>query len=47
MQRLNHAEEADIFGGGFSGWAIAGIAAGIVFLLGCFNGYTNPEKCHN
>ncbi len=47
MQRLTEEETLCVKGGGISGWAIAGLAAGIIFLLGCFNGYTNPEKCHS
>jgi len=29
-------------------WSIAaGITAGIVYLIGFFSGYTNPNRCYN
>lgn len=33
--------------GGANWGLITGIAAAIVYLIGCFSGYTNPNKCHN
>lgn len=33
--------------GGASWGLITGIAAAIVYLIGCFSGYTNPNKCNN
>ncbi len=46
MHELSTNETTMVTGGGFSGWAIAALAAGIVFILGCFNGYTNPAPCN-
>ncbi len=46
MKNLTKEEKQKVIGGAISGWAVAGIAAAIVFLLGCFSGYTNPEKCN-
>lgn len=46
MKLLTKEEQQEVTGGAISGWTIAGIAAGIVFILGCFSGYTNPEKCN-
>ena len=33
--------------GGASWGVIAGIAAAVVYLIGCFSGYTNPSRCNN
>ena len=33
--------------GGASFGVLAGIAAAVVFVIGFFNGYTNPNKCSN
>ena len=33
--------------GGASWGIIAGIAAAVVYLIGCLSGYTNPSKCNN
>lgn len=33
--------------GGVSWGVIAGIAAAIVYAIGCFSGYTNPSRCNN
>lgn len=30
---------------GASGWLVAGIVAGITFLVGIFDGYFRPFKC--
>ena len=44
--KLNQEELKQINGG--ANWAvITGIAAAIVYLIGCFSGYTNPNKCNN
>lgn len=33
---------------GGASWALlTGIAAAIVYLIGCISGYTNPSKCNN
>lgn len=44
MQKLNNLELSNIKGGGV-GFVIAGIAAGIIFLIGVISGYANPNKC--
>ena len=33
--------------GGASWGIIAGIAAAIIYVIGCFSGYTNPSRCQN
>lgn len=33
--------------GGVSWTLITGITAAVVYLIGCFSGYTNPDKCNN
>ena len=33
--------------GGASWGVLTGIAAAVVFVIGFFNGYTNPNKCSN
>lgn len=43
---LTKTEMYDIEGG-VSWGLIAGIAAAVVYIIGCFNGYTNPNKCSN
>ncbi len=45
MKELNNFELKNIKASGISGWAIAGIIAGITFLVGIFDGYTRPFKC--
>lgn len=40
-------EELRKINGGASWGLIAGIAAAVVYLIGCFSGYTNPNKCNN
>ena len=40
-------EELREINGGASWSLIAGIAAAVVYLIGCFSGYTNPNKCNN
>ena len=43
---LTEKEMSYIDGG--AGWEIiAAIAAGVVFVIGVFGGYTNPTKCNN
>lgn len=44
---LTQKEMTDISGGGVSWGIVAGIAAAVVYLIGCLNGYTNPNKCSN
>lgn len=44
MEKLNNIELDNINGGG-AGWIIAGIAAGIIFIIGVISGYSNPNKC--
>ena len=45
MKKLNNFELKNIKASGISDWAIAGIIAGITFLVGIFDGYTRPFKC--
>ncbi|MGN1358041.1 MAG: class IIb bacteriocin, lactobin A/cerein 7B family [Bacilli bacterium] len=33
--------------GGVAWGVIAGIAAALVYIVGCFSGYTNPTRCNN
>ena len=33
--------------GGISWGIIGGIAAGIIYIIGALNGYTNPSRCNN
>lgn len=40
-------EELREINGGANWCLIAGIAAAVVYLIGCFSGYTNPNKCNN
>lgn len=44
MQRLEKEELKNI-NGGISGWLIAGLIAGGVFLVGVFDGISRPLKC--
>jgi len=45
--KLNENEMEKVVGGGLSWGAIAGLASGIVFIIGLLSGYTNPTKCKN
>jgi lactobin A/cerein 7B family class IIb bacteriocin len=45
MKKINEKELKNIKGG-FSVWAIFGIAAGIVFGIGVFDGIIRPLKCY-
>ena len=41
-------EEMHTIDGGALSWGIlAGIAAAVVYVIGCFSGYTNPTRCNN
>ena len=33
--------------GGASWGLVAGIAAAVVYIIGCVSGFTNPSRCHN
>ena len=33
--------------GGVSWGIIAGIAAAVVYIIGCLSGYSNPTRCSN
>lgn len=33
--------------GGIAWGVVAGIAAALVYIVGCFSGYTNPSRCNN
>ena len=45
MKKLSSNELKRIEAGSISGWAVAGIVAGITFLVGVFDGFTRPFKC--
>lgn len=45
MKQLNNKNLKKIKGGSISGWAIAGIIAGITFVVGIFDGIARPFKC--
>ncbi len=38
-------EELKQIKGGSTGWIVAGIVAGVTFLIGVFDGFTRPFKC--
>ena len=42
---LTKKELLDI-NGGIGAWAVIGIAAGIIFLIGAIDGYVRPMKCN-
>ena len=44
---LTQKEMYQVKGGGVSWGVLAGIAAAVVYLIGCFSGYTNPTRCNN
>ncbi len=44
MEILNNEEMMMVKGGGVGLWGLIG--AGIVFLIGVFDGITNPQKCN-
>ncbi len=45
MKKLNLYELKNIKGEGSAGWIVAGIIAGITFIIGIFDGYTRPFRC--
>ena len=45
MEKINEKELKSIKGG-LSIWAILGIAAGVVFGIGVFDGIIRPLKCN-
>lgn len=45
MKALQEKELKRIKAGSLSGWAIAGIIAGITFVVGVFDGIARPFKC--
>lgn len=45
MKKLRLNDLKKIKGGSLSGWAIAGIIAGITFVVGIFDGIARPFKC--
>ena len=43
---LNEHQMHEITGG--ASWAVlSAIAAGIIYVIGIFSGYTNPTRCNN
>ncbi len=45
MEKLNEKQLKSIKAGAGAGWIIAGIVAGITFLIGVIDGYTRPFNC--
>lgn len=45
MKKLTINELKKVKAGALSGWAIAGIIAGVTFLVGVFDGIARPFKC--
>ena len=45
MVKLNE-KELKKARGGISGWAIAGIITGCIFVIGVFDGICRPVKCN-
>ena len=45
MKELTKNELKEIKAGASVGWIVAGIVAGVTFLVGIFDGYTRPFKC--
>ena len=45
MKELTKKELRQIKAGALGGWAIAGIVAGITFLVGILDGIARPFKC--
>lgn len=43
---LNEKEMYQV-NGGIAWGVVAGIAAALVYIVGCFSGYTNPSRCSN
>ena len=43
---LTKKELYEIEGGARWG-KIAGVAAAVIYVIGCFSGYTNPSRCSN
>lgn len=46
MREIDNIEMSNV-NGGSAGWVVAGIIAGITFIIGIFSGYTNPNKCNS
>ena len=44
---LTKNELFEISGGEVSWGFVAGIAAAIVYIIGCVSGFTNPNRCNN
>ncbi len=45
MKKLNTKELKHIKAGAISGWLVAGIIAGVTFVVGIFDGIARPFKC--
>ena len=45
MHKLTKTELQNIKAGASAGWIVAGIAAGITFIIGVIDGYVRPYKC--
>ena len=46
MIDIEEKELEQVQGGGISWGIVAGIVAGVTFLIGLIEGYVNPNKCN-
>lgn len=46
MHELSSNELLNVNGGGISFGLVAGIATAVIFLIGVFHGFVNPEECN-
>ena len=46
MKEISKEELQEMNGGGLSLLGVAGIVAGVVFIIGVIDGYVNPKKCN-
>lgn len=46
MKELDERESLEIKGGGVAWWIPVSIGIAIVFAIGVWSGYTNPQKCN-
>ena len=45
IERISQKDLREIHGGGISFWVVGGLIALGAFIVGVFEGFTNPEKC--
>lgn len=46
ISEINNNELKKIEGGAVNPWAVIGISAGVVFLIGILDGFFRPLKCN-